>query len=157
MALAHALPTESVSLALASPNAFASEVASCIAAGNTPDWYKALPTSVQTLLPQAYPPVVTATPTPTASPSSSAYVVKSSSVVETSTIVTPYPTAGMNSTTAKPNMIATGSPSVIVTLSPTSSGTPTTPNSPNFTGAASKLSMGAGFGAAIAIIGLLAF
>lgn len=84
MVLAQAIPSDSVAYALASSSAFAAEMASSLSAGNTPTWYQALPTDVQSLLPQIYPAAVqvTPTPTPTPTPSSSAYVVKSSSVVE---------------------------------------------------------------------------
>lgn len=157
MAIAQAIPSESVSYALASPSAFATEMASCISAGNPPDWYQALPTDVKSLLPQIYPHEVeaTPTPTPTPTPSSTAYVVTSSSVVKSpsSSSVKPYPTAHMNSTMANPTMSATGS--VSVTLSPSASGTSTTPESPAFTGAADKLSIGAGLGAAVGLISML--
>jgi hypothetical protein len=154
MVLAQAIPSDQVAYALASSSAFAAEMASSLAAGNTPAWYQALPTDVQSLLPQIYPAAMaTPTPTPTPSSSSSAYVAKSSSVVETSSsaVVTPYPT-GSNSTMAQPTMSATGS--VTVSLSPSGSASPA-PETPPFTGAASKLSVGAGLGAAL-VLGLLA-
>ncbi|KAB2101695.1 hypothetical protein AG0111_0g10458 [Alternaria gaisen] len=152
MVLAQAIPSDSVAYALASSSAFAAEMASSLSAGNTPTWYQALPTDVQSLLPQIYPAAVQATPTPTPTPSSSAYVVKSSSVVESSSAkITPYPT-GMNSTMVKPTMSATGGASISVTLSPsdTASSIP-----PPFEGAASRLSVGAGLGAAL-VLGMLA-
>jgi hypothetical protein len=156
MVLAQAIPSDQVAYALASSSAFAAEMASSLAAGNTPAWYQALPTDVQSLLPQIYPAAMataTPTPTPTPSSSSSAYVAKSSSVVETSSsaMVTPYPT-GSNSTMAQPTMSATGS--VTVSLSPSGSVSPS-PETPPFTGAASRLSVGAGLGAAL-VLGLLA-
>ncbi|KAH6860787.1 hypothetical protein J4E91_006402 [Alternaria rosae] len=151
MELAQAIPSDQVAYAIASSSAFAAEMASSLAAGNTPAWYQALPTDVQSLLPEIYPAMVTPTPTPT--PSSSAYVAKSSSVVETSSsaVVTPYPT-GSNSTMAMPTMSATGS--VTVSLSPSGSASPS-PETPPFEGAASKMSVGAGLGAAV-LLGLLA-
>ncbi len=147
MVLAQAIPSESVSYALASSSAFAAEMASSLSAGNTPAWYQALPTDVQSLLPEIYPAAVAATPTPTPS-SSSAYGAESSSAVEHSSAakVTPYPT-GSNHT-----MSATGTGSATLGPSGTSS---TTPDSPAFTGAASKLSVGAGLGAAL-VLGMLA-
>ncbi|KAI4625116.1 uncharacterized protein J4E87_004962 [Alternaria ethzedia] len=149
MELAQAIPSDQVAYAIASSSAFAAEMASSLAAGNTPAWYQALPTDVQSLLPEIYPAMVTPTPTPTPTPSSSssAYVAKSSSVVETSSsaMVTPYPT-GSNSTIAMPTMSATGS--VTVSLSPSGSASPS-PESPPFEGAASKMSVGAGLGAAV--------
>ncbi|CAN9454735.1 unnamed protein product [Alternaria alternata] len=155
MVLAQAIPSDSVAYALASSSAFAAEMASSLSAGNTPTWYQALPTDVQSLLPQIYPAAVqaTPTPTPTPTPSSSAYVVKSSSVVESSSAkITPYPT-GMNSTMVKPTMSATGSASISVTLSPSDTASSTPP--PPFEGAASRLSAGAGLGAAL-VLGMLA-
>ncbi|KAI4924799.1 hypothetical protein J4E85_007916 [Alternaria conjuncta] len=150
MELAQAIPSDQVAYAIASSSAFAAEMASSLAAGNTPAWYQALPTDVQSLLPEIYPAMVTPTPTPTPTPSSSsssAYVAKSSSVVETSSsaMVTPYPT-GSNSTMAMPTMSATGS--VTVSLSPSGSASPS-PETPPFEGAASKMSVGAGLGAAV--------
>ncbi|CAN9151377.1 unnamed protein product [Alternaria sp. RS040] len=153
MVLAQAIPSDSVAYALASSSAFAAEMASSLSAGNTPTWYQALPTDVQSLLPQIYPAAVQATPTPTPTPSSSAYVVKSSSVVESSSAkITPYPT-GMNSTMVKPTMSATGGASISVTLSPSDTASSTPP--PPFEGAASRLSVGAGLGAAL-VLGMLA-
>ncbi|KAI4912801.1 hypothetical protein J4E90_006207 [Alternaria incomplexa] len=150
MEIAQAIPSDQVAYAIASSSAFAAEMASSLAAGNTPAWYQALPTDVQSLLPEIYPAMVTPTPTPTPTPSSSsssAYVAKSSSVVETSSsaMVTPYPT-GSNSTMAMPTMSATGS--VTVSLTPSGSASPS-PETPPFEGAASKMSVGAGLGAAV--------
>ncbi|USP74379.1 uncharacterized protein yc1106_01653 [Curvularia clavata] len=139
LVLAHAIPSQSVSYAIASPAAFASEMASCLSASSTPAWYQALPTDVQSLLPQIYPQEVVSTPTPTPTPTPS------------SSKATPYPTA-MNSTVAQPTLSATGS--VSLTLSP--SGTPANPSSPAFTGAAPKLSISAGLGAVIGLVGVLA-
>ncbi|KAL1792145.1 hypothetical protein ACET3X_009896 [Alternaria dauci] len=155
MVLAQAIPSDSVAYALASSSAFAAEMASSLSAGNTPTWYQALPTDVQSLLPQIYPAPVQTTPTPTPTPSSSAYVAKSSSsVVESSSVqLTPYPTA-MNSTVVKPTMSATGGASISVTLAPSGTAS-STPDSPEFEGAASKLSIGAGLGAAL-VLGMLA-
>ncbi|KAI4708376.1 hypothetical protein J4E89_007000 [Alternaria sp. Ai002NY15] len=152
MELAQAIPSDQVAYAIASSSAFAAEMASSLAAGNTPAWYQALPTDVQSLLPEIYPAMVTPTPTPTPTPSSSsssAYVAKSSSVVETSSsaMVTPYPT-GSNSTMAMPTMSATGSVTVSLSPSPSGSASPS-PESPPFEGAASKMSVGAGLGAAV--------
>ncbi|RYN28431.1 hypothetical protein AA0113_g6270 [Alternaria arborescens] len=153
MVLAQAIPSDSLAYALASSSAFAAEMASSLSAGNTPTWYQALPTDVQSLLPQIYPAAVQATPTPTPTPSSSAYVVKSSSAVESSSAkITPYPT-GMNSTMVKPTMSATGGASISVTLSPSDTASSTPP--PPFEGAASRLSVGAGLGAAL-VLGMLA-
>jgi len=151
MEIAQAIPSDQVAYAIASSSAFAAEMASSLAAGNTPAWYQALPTDVQSLLPEIYPAMVTPTPTPTPTPSSSssAYVAKSSSVVETSSsaMVTPYPT-GSNSTMAMPTMSATGSVTVSLSPSPSGSASPS-PETPPFEGAASKMSVGAGLGAAV--------
>jgi len=151
MEIAQAIPSDQVAYAIASSSAFAAEMASSLAAGNTPAWYQALPTDVQSLLPEIYPAMVTPTPTPTPTPSSSssAYVAKSSSVVETSSsaMVTPYPT-GSNSTMAMPTMSATGSVTVSLSPSPSGSASPS-PETPPFEGAASKMSVGAGLSAAV--------
>ncbi|KAG9186675.1 hypothetical protein G6011_09783 [Alternaria panax] len=165
MVLAQAIPSDSVAYALASSSAFAAEMASSLSAGNTPAWYQALPTDVQSLLPEIYPAAVQTTPTPTPTPtpiptpsSSSAYIAKSSSssVIESSSVVKVnlYPT-GMNSTTVKATISATGGASVSVTLSPSGTASSTPDSPPSFTGAASKLSVGAGLGAAF-LLGMLA-
>ncbi|KAF1941828.1 hypothetical protein EJ02DRAFT_454813 [Clathrospora elynae] len=145
LALAKAIPTDIASYALASSSAFAAEMASSLSAGETPSWYRALPTDVQSWLPQIYP---EATPTPSIS---SVYEVTSSS---SKVVVTPYPyPTGKNSTSAAPTMSATGSTPAVIVAS--SSG----PAAPAFTGAAAKLStgaVGASLGAALGLIGMLA-
>jgi hypothetical protein len=135
-------------------------MASSLSAGNTPVWYQALPSDVKSLLPQIYPQEVQATPTPTPTPtpssSSAYYAVSSSAVLESSSSavkVTPYPTGAKNSTVVAPTMSATGS--AAVTLSPSGSSS-TAPNSPAFTGAASKFTVGTGLGAAVCLLGMLA-
>ncbi|RMZ69183.1 sas10 utp3 family [Pyrenophora seminiperda CCB06] len=166
LALAKAIPKDQVSLALASPSAFAASVESCISAGTPPAWFTALPTSIITLLPEVYPQetMTSATPTPTPTPSalqtttSSAVPGSSSAGVSSSSSssvrLTPYPTAGVNgsSVVGKPSVSATGVLSV--TLAP--SGTDVAPAIPTFTGAAAKLSIGAGLGAALGLVGMFA-
>jgi hypothetical protein len=161
LVLAQAIPTKSVQYALASSSAFAAEMASSLAAGNTPTWYQALPSDVKSLLPQIYPQEVVATSTPTPSSSSAYfyssayYAVSSSAVLESPSSevkVTPYPTGTKNSTVVAPTLSATGS---VVILSPSGSSS-TTPESPAFTGAASKFTVGAGLGAAIGFLAMLA-
>ncbi|KAF2869674.1 hypothetical protein BDV95DRAFT_83354 [Massariosphaeria phaeospora] len=64
--LATAIPEDVLSVALASPTAFAEQVQSQIAGGSAPSWYQALPTEVKSYLPQLYP-VETPVETPEAS------------------------------------------------------------------------------------------
>ncbi|EUC46429.1 hypothetical protein COCMIDRAFT_35917 [Bipolaris oryzae ATCC 44560] len=153
MVLAHAIPSESISYALASPSAFASEMASCLSASSTPAWYQALPTDVQSLLPQIYP-HETPTPTPTPSATSSSTPSPTHTTPSSSAAVTPYPTAGLNSTSAitKPPTSATGTISLSLIPTPSATG----PEGPAFTGAASRLSLSAGLGAFIGLVGVLA-
>ncbi|KAH4262227.1 hypothetical protein HBH98_175170 [Parastagonospora nodorum] len=141
MVLATALPKESVSYALASSSEFAAQMASSLAAGNPPAWYQALPSDVKSLLPALYPVVHSATPTPT--PSSSLAMSTPASSVPT---VSAYPTGG-NSTSA--------SGVHMPTLSSTASASgpaQATANAASYPGAA----LGAGIGAALGFIGMLA-
>jgi hypothetical protein len=135
MVLATALPKESVSYALASSSAFAAEMASSLAAGNPPAWYQALPTDVKSLLPSLYP--VVASPTPTPSSSKAAYTPAGT--------ISAYPT-GANSTTSgvhKPTLSSTSArPSLPVAST----------NAAPYPAAA----LGAGVGAALGFIGMLA-
>ncbi|EUC31872.1 hypothetical protein COCCADRAFT_100154 [Bipolaris zeicola 26-R-13] len=152
MVLAHAIPSQSISYALASPAAFASEMASCLSASSTPAWYQALPTDVQSLLPQIYPQETpTPSPTPSSTPSSTPSPTPTPS---SSAVVTPYPTAGLNSTSAitKPPTSATGTISLSLIPTPSATG----PEGPAFTGAASRLSLSAGLGAFVGLVGVLA-
>lgn len=71
LVLATAIPSESVSYAMASQSAFAAEMASSLAAGNPPAWYQALPSDVKSLLPQIYPAQAVATTTATYSAANS--------------------------------------------------------------------------------------
>ncbi|KAF1833594.1 hypothetical protein BDW02DRAFT_569907 [Decorospora gaudefroyi] len=154
LALAQAIPTESVSYALASTSAFAAEMASSLSAGNTPAWYQALPSDVKSLLPQIYP-HVEATPTPSseAAASSSVYAAASSSAK--STVVMPYPTGAANSTGASTTMMggtgSVGAPPSSTAAADSSAASATATDVPPFTGAASKI-VGAG---AVAVLGFL--
>ncbi|KAH4039727.1 hypothetical protein HBI56_132490 [Parastagonospora nodorum] len=143
MVLATALPKESVSYALASSSEFAAQMASSLAAGNPPAWYQALPSDVKSLLPALYPIVHSATPTPTPSASSSLAMSTPASSVPS---VSAYPTGG-NSTSA--------SGVHMPTLSSTASASgpaQATANAASYPGAA----LGAGVGAALGFIGMLA-
>ncbi|KAH7385703.1 hypothetical protein BKA66DRAFT_72922 [Pyrenochaeta sp. MPI-SDFR-AT-0127] len=99
LVLATALPTDSVSYALASQSAFASEMASSLSAGNTPAWYQALPSDVKSLLPIIY--FVEATATPSATPSitpivsSSASATPSPSAAQSTGAAAAFPTAAV--------------------------------------------------------------
>ena len=152
--LATAIPEEQASYAVASPSAFAEEMASSFEAGDYPAWYQALPSDVKELLPVAYPasveatstPAPTSTPSPTASASesevtSSAYMAITTSVGTLSTVAS----AGHNSTVTDVHM-------------PTLSGSATksapavaTANAATYPGAA----MGAGVGAVLGFVGML--
>ncbi|KAF1911780.1 hypothetical protein BDU57DRAFT_598424 [Ampelomyces quisqualis] len=135
MVVASALPKESVSYVLTSPAAFASEMASSFAAGNTPTWYQALPTDVKALLPSLYP--VVSSPTPT--PSSSLAVDSSVGTVSAN------PT-GANST----NVSEIHMPTLIST-----SARPSLPVASANTAAYPAAALGAGVGAALGFIGML--
>lgn len=100
LVLATALPTDSVSYALASQSAFASEMASSLSAGNTPAWYQALPSDVKSLLPIIY--FVEAAATPSATPSitpivssSSASATPSPSAAQSTGAAAAFPTAAV--------------------------------------------------------------
>jgi hypothetical protein len=157
MELAQAIPSDSVAYALASSSAFAAEMASSLSVGNTPTWYAALPSDVKSLLPQIYPVVE-----PTPEPSSSAYAVASSSVHEvvsstaspsSKDVITPYPTSGNGTSVTVSTVSATGSAiGSSATLNPSGA-----PSSPEFEGAATRLSTGAAMGAIVmGFIGMLA-
>ncbi|KAH8731154.1 hypothetical protein GQ44DRAFT_377662 [Phaeosphaeriaceae sp. PMI808] len=135
MVLATALPRDSVSYVLASSSAFASEMASSLSAGNTPAWYQALPSDVKSLLPALYPVVTTPTPTPS-----------SSVAVSSAGTISARPT-GMNST----SLSAVHSPTLSASAARSSAATPTA-NAAPYPAAA----MGAGLGAALGFIGMLA-
>ncbi|OAL50746.1 hypothetical protein IQ07DRAFT_436496 [Pyrenochaeta sp. DS3sAY3a] len=132
MVLATALPTDSISYALASPTAFANEMASSLAAGNTPAWYQALPSDVKSLLPVVY--ALEVTTTPSATPSIT-------SIIDSS--VTPSATAN----------------STAISLRPSASASPSVASGPASTGAAAAYptaAVGAGVGAALGFLGMLA-
>lgn len=140
LVLATALPTDSVSYALASQSAFAAEMASSLSAGNTPAWYQALPSDVKSLLPIIY--AVQTSATPSATPSITP-IISSSSVV---------PTAGNSSQVSirSPTLSATGSRSASLSASATAA---------QSTGAAAAFptaAVGAGVGAALGFLGMLA-
>ena len=64
MVLATALPTDVRNYAIASDSAFAAEMSSSLAAGNTPGWYASMPADVKSILPLLYPVAAEATTTP---------------------------------------------------------------------------------------------
>ncbi|KAJ4990027.1 hypothetical protein SVAN01_04490 [Stagonosporopsis vannaccii] len=64
MVLATALPTDVRNYAIASQSAFAAEMSSSLAAGNTPGWYASMPADVKSILPLLYPAAAEATTTP---------------------------------------------------------------------------------------------
>ncbi|KAL5114655.1 hypothetical protein ACEQ8H_007448 [Pleosporales sp. CAS-2024a] len=141
MVLATALPPSAVSFALASPSAFAAEVAAELAANNPPAWYQALPADVKSLLPALYP-VASRTPTPSSS-FSSAYTPVITSVVST---VSAQPSAG-NSTHISGLHLPTLSATASYSAPPRA-----TANAASYPGAA----LGASAAAALGFLGMLA-
>lgn len=136
MVLATALPKESVSYALASSSAFAAEMASSLAAGNPPAWYQALPTDVKSLLPALYPVVASPTPTPSSSKAvySSVGTVSARPTGANSTTVSGVHMPTLSSTSARPSLPVAST------------------NAAPYPAAA----LGAGVGAALGFIGMLA-
>jgi hypothetical protein len=139
MVLATALPKDTVNYALASSSAFAAEMASSLSAGNPPAWYQALPSDVKNILPSLYPVVASPTPTPSSS------------------VALSMPISSVGTISARPTGINSTSVSDVhmPTLSPTSA-RPSLPvataNSASYPAAA----LGAGVGAALGVIGMLA-
>ncbi|KAH7095357.1 hypothetical protein FB567DRAFT_512409 [Paraphoma chrysanthemicola] len=136
LVLATALPPDQRNYALASQSAFASQMASSLAAGNTPAWYQALPSDVKSLLPALYPASATATPTPSASLSFSSVASVSASPI------------GVNST----SITGVRTPTLSATATRSSAAVATT-NAAPYPSAA----LGAGVGAALGVLGMLAF
>lgn len=161
LALATALPPSVLAVAATNQAAFASEVASSIAAGNTPEWYQALPTDVKSALASIYPVSTPAesTPSETVAPSSSNEV---SSVVETTAAVTSAPAVVTSAPVVVPSgtgasSIGTNSTGVTSVNTPTLSGTGSVQPT-EAPGAASvpSAAIGAGIAGALAFLGMLA-
>lgn len=139
LVLATALPADSRSYALASSSAFAAEMGSSLAAGNTPAWYQALPSDVKSLLPALYP--VSTPAATTSSVSASAYPTPMSSV-------SAHPSSGNSSAISSVRM-------------PTLSATKSAPAKTSVavaTGAAAypTAAVGASLGAVLGFLGMLA-
>jgi hypothetical protein len=143
MVLATALPKDSVSYALASSSAFAADMASSLAAGNTPAWYQALPSDVKSLLPALYPVAASPTPTPSSSASSSAAVSTSVYAVGTISAMPSSKNATSASSIHMPTLSASATRSGIAQA---------TANAASYPGA----TLGAGLGAALGFLGMLA-
>ncbi|KAL1653434.1 hypothetical protein SLS61_003943 [Didymella pomorum] len=139
MVLATALPTDVRNYAIASPSAYAAEMSSSLAAGNTPDWYNSMPADVKSILPLMYPAAAEATSTPVVS--------SSSAVASASATGTGLPTSS-NST------------SILAVHSATLSGSRTATGAPlpESTGAAShaKAAVGAGLAGIAGFLAMLA-
>lgn len=133
MVLATALPTDVRNYAIASQSAFAAEMSSSLAAGNTPGWYASMPADVKSILPLLYPAAAEATTTP----------------VVTSTAV---------SASAAPTGANSTSISAVHSATLTGSGTATGSPLPEATGAAShaKAAVGAGLAGVAGFIAMLA-
>ncbi|KAF2255602.1 hypothetical protein BU26DRAFT_512568 [Trematosphaeria pertusa] len=137
-----AIPPESLQLALTNSASFSAELASSLSAGNTPEWYQALPSDVKTLLPQLYPastPALTTaleTTTPAATPSPTGAVSGSSSAPLNSTVI---------STVVSPTLGTTGGANSESTTGSTG-GAPAYPTAV----------VGAGLAGALGFLGMLA-
>ncbi|KAF2632183.1 hypothetical protein BU25DRAFT_406716 [Macroventuria anomochaeta] len=133
MVLATALPTDVRNYAIASESAFAAEMSSSLAAGNTPGWYASMPADVKSILPLLY---------PVAAEASTTSVVTSTASSASATLT------GANST------------SISAIHSATLSGTRTATGSPlpESTGAAShaKAAVGAGLAGVAGFLAMLA-
>lgn len=134
MVLATALPSDVRNYAIASESAFAAEMSSSLAAGNTPAWYAAMPADVKSILPLLYP-------------------------VATEASTTPVATSTASSASAMPTGSNSTSISVVhsATLSSATNG-PTWAPLPESTGAAShaQAALGAGFAGVAGFLAMLA-
>lgn len=136
-----ALPPSAIQLAATNPPAFQSEIASSLAAGQTPEWYQALPADVKTILPQMYP-VDAPAQTTAAEPTTTAESAPS----ETAGTISGKPTGVGNSTSTVKS--PTLSPT---TLSPTNSAPPS--QSSNAAAYPSAV-FGSGIAGALGMVGL---
>ncbi|KAJ4296411.1 hypothetical protein N0V90_006456 [Kalmusia sp. IMI 367209] len=150
------LPSDVLAVAVTNQAAFASEIASSIGAGKTPEWYQALPTGVKSVLASLYPVSTPAASTPSETAASS-YVTE---VTETSvTVITSTPSAP-SATGA--SSIGSNSTAITSVNTPTLSGTPTgstgSPSGSALPGAASvpSAAIGAGLAGVLGFLGLLA-
>ncbi|KAF1840903.1 uncharacterized protein K460DRAFT_389434 [Cucurbitaria berberidis CBS 394.84] len=143
LVLATALPSNSVSYALASQSAFAAEMASSLAAGNPPSWYQALPSDVKNLLPVLYPGTTEASATPSTTASSTAAYTPA---ITSGGSSSGYPTTA-NSTVSVKSATLSASGSKVASAS-----------GPAFTGGATypTAAIGASVGAALGFLGMLA-
>ncbi|KAJ4380740.1 hypothetical protein N0V86_004101 [Didymella sp. IMI 355093] len=142
MVLATALPTDVRNYAIASPSAYAAEMSSSLAAGQTPGWYASMPADVKSILPLLYPAAAEATTTPVVS--STAPVVSSTTAAASASSMP----IGSNSTSISAVHSATLSGSRTATGSPL----------PEATGAAShaKAAVGAGLAGVAGFLAMLA-
>ena len=138
MVLATALPTDVRNYAIASESAFAAEMSSSLAAGNTPGWYASMPADVKSILPLLYPVAAEATTTP---------VVTTTASSASSASATP---TGANST----SILAVHSATLSANGTRTATGSPI----PESTGAAShaKAVVGAGLAGVAGFLAMLA-
>jgi hypothetical protein len=149
MVLATALPTDVRNYAIASPSAYAAEMSSSLAAGQTPGWYASMPADVKSILPLLYPAAAEATTTP---------VVSSTGPVISSTAPVISSTTAAASASSMP--IGSNSTSVSAVHSATLSGSRTATGSPlpEATGAAShaKAAVSAGLAGVAGFLAMLA-
>ncbi|KAF2791627.1 hypothetical protein K505DRAFT_326727 [Melanomma pulvis-pyrius CBS 109.77] len=154
-----AIPSESISSALAHPQEFASELASSLSAGNVPSWYQALPSDVKSYLPLLYPASTAAETTAysTAVPTSTP-VLKSTVSSFSPTITSAAVTASISSGTVIPGnstVISTVSSATLRSTGGANSESPTTGVS---TAGAPRMTavLGAGVAGVVGLFGMFA-
>ena len=172
LALATALPPSVLAQAATNQAGFASEIASSLAAGSTPEWYQALPTDVKSALASIYPvqtpaqttPAETSSPSPSSSPSSSSTeevtvtevsTSAEATITEVSTSVVVVPSGTGASGIGNNGTAVTSINKPTLSSSGAETGSPQPTEQP---GAASipSAAIGAGIAGAIAFIGMLA-
>ncbi|KAF2706654.1 hypothetical protein K504DRAFT_62038 [Pleomassaria siparia CBS 279.74] len=154
-----AIPAELIASAGADPAAFSAELASSIAAGETPPWYVALPTEVKSYLPLLYPAPTPAATTASETPSSTAYTAPISAPPSTTPApisVTSYTVSISGSTAIPGNSTAIGYVSP-ATLKPTGGANSDAPITVSTSGASRMtVAIGAGLAGAFGLVGMLA-
>ncbi|KAF2189549.1 hypothetical protein K469DRAFT_700758 [Zopfia rhizophila CBS 207.26] len=140
--LATGIPPDSVSLATANPSAFSAQLASSLSAGQTPEWYQALPSDVKSYLPKLYPNTVSAVTTASETAAAS---LSSSLASERSSISASISSAANSTAVAAVSSAA---------LAPTGGANSATTASTG--GASYPTAVGAGIAGAMGFLGMLA-
>ncbi|KAF2198658.1 hypothetical protein GQ43DRAFT_465442 [Delitschia confertaspora ATCC 74209] len=157
--LATAIPSSVQEYVLASPVAFASEMASSIAAGKTPEWYAALPTDVKSALPSLFPAAASTTVSmveTTSAVTSTSVSISVSVTSSTSDSITAVPSASASIIVSGNSTVATTVRSP--TLSATDTGSRTTSASSSSSSGAASLPtavVGAAYAGALGMLGML--